>query len=224
MVKFQPSTLAMWVRFPLPALTQRLLFKSLTLPTMIAGKYLQFAGSFACILMLASGHVANAQNGDCAEISKDVRTAVEKDPSKVLMVVEDALVINEGCAGEIVKAAITAAKADAVLATQIVQTASTVAPKQTVAIQEAASSVMPGVALVAAKTLAVSAETTVELTSEKNPGKNPVMPKNPILPAVAEEDFFVPATIRGVFLIQPPASGPLPPPCNPCPVSGSTLH
>ncbi|MBL9183521.1 MAG: hypothetical protein JNN17_15380 [Verrucomicrobiaceae bacterium] len=142
----------------------------------------------------------------------------------MLMVVEDALVINEGCAGDIVRAAITASKADATLANQIVQTASTVAPKQVVAINEAAASIVPGVAVASAMPSApAAAEQPVALTSEKNPGKNPVMPKNPVAPPAPEEDFFVPATIRGVFLIQPPASGPLPPPNNPNPVSPAVL-
>ena len=104
------------------------------------------------------------------------------------------------------------------------QTASTVAPKQVVAINEAAASIVPGVAVASALPSAPpAAEQPVALTSEKNPGKNPVMPKNPVAPPAPEEDFFVPATIRGVFLIQPPASGPLPPPINPNPVSPAVL-
>lgn len=186
---------------------------------MIAGLRSRFASPLACLLLLATAPAVMAQASGCSEIANDVRVAVEKDPTKVLMVVEDALVINEGCAGDIVKAAITASKADATLASQIVQTANSVAPKQSVAINEAASSLVPGFAAVTTAP-AVVEERPVALTSEKNPGKNPVMPKNPIVPPAPDEDFFVPSTIRGVFLIQPPASGPLPPPPNtPNPVS-----
>lgn len=186
---------------------------------MTTGLRSRFASPLACLLLLATAPAVMAQAGGCSEIANDVRVAVEKDPTKVLMVVEDALVINESCAGEIVKAAITASKADATLANQIVQTASTVAPKQVVAINEAASSLVPGIAATTPAP-AVVAEQPVALTSEKNPGKNPVMPKNPVAPPAPDEpDFYVPATIRGVFLIQPPASGPLPPPTNPNPVS-----
>lgn len=144
-----------------------------------------------------------AQSG-CSDIASDVRVAVEKDPSKVLMVVEDALVINEGCASDIVTAAISASKADAALASQIVQTAVSVAPKMAGVINEAAAMAVPSLAV------AASSEETVipAFTSEKNPGKNPVVPAAPV-----EEDFFVPTSIRGVYLIQPPASGPLP--CDP---------
>jgi len=45
------------------------------------------------------------------------------------MIVEDALVINESCACEIVKAAITAAKADAPMVKRIVQAAVAVSPE-----------------------------------------------------------------------------------------------
>ena len=191
---------------------------------MTTGLRSRFASPIACLLLLATAPAVMAQAGGCSEIANDVRVAVEKDPTKVLMVVEDALVINEGCAGDIVRAAITASKADATLANQIVQTASTVAPKQVVAINEAAASIVPGVAVASAMPSApAAAEQPVALTSEKNPGKNPVMPKNPIAQPAPEEDFFVPATIRGVFLIQPPASGPLPPPNNPNPVSPAVL-
>lgn len=150
---------------------------------------------------------ASAQTpGNCAEIANDVNAAVSKDPSKVLMVVEDALVINEGCAGEIVKAAIVASKADNVMAGQIVQTAVSVAPKMTVAINDAAASVAPGL-VVAPPPVEEAVVAQPVVVDAKNPGKNPVVPAAPI---VEEEDFFIPSTIRGVYLIQPPASGPLP--------------
>ncbi len=153
--------------------------------------------------------------GGCAEISSDVSAAVAKDPSKVLMVVEDALVINESCAADIVKAAIVASKADAGLASQIVQTAVSVAPKMAGVINDAAGSVVPGLAAVAPDD-----DTPRPVTASE---KNPVNVKNPVLPpAPVEEDFFVPSSIRGVFLIQPPASGPLPCRCDTNPVSPST--
>jgi hypothetical protein len=44
----------------------------------------------------------------CSKIAQDVAESVTKEPSKVLMIVEDALVINESCACEIIKAAIQA--------------------------------------------------------------------------------------------------------------------
>lgn len=151
---------------------------------------------------------ASAQNTpNCPEIANDVAVAVGKDPSKVLMVVEDALVISEGCAGEIVKAAIVASKADAAQAGQIVQTAISVAPKMTVAINDAASSVVPGLAAAPPPVDETVVAANPVVVDEKNPGKNPIVAPAPI---VEEEEFFIPSTIRGVYLIQPPASGPLP--------------
>jgi len=176
----------------------------------------RFASLSACILILASASAGIAQSsGNCSEISNDVRVAVEKDPSKVLMVVEDALVINEGCAADIVRAAIAASKADAALAGQIVQTAVSVAPKMAAVINDAANSAVPGLAAVAAPAAPEFHPASVAGKNPgKNPGKAPVLPVEPI-----EEDFFVPASIRGVFLIQPPASGPLPPRGDIIPVS-----
>ena len=166
----------------------------------------RIAGVSACIFM-ACASVGSAQSAaNCTDISNDVRVAVEKDPSKVLMVVEDALVINEGCAADIVKAAIIASKADPKLAGQIVQTGVTVAPKMAGVINDAANSVMPGL-VASAPVGEVERPITV---SGKNP-KNPiVIDKNPVVPT-SEPDFFIPSSIRGVFLLMPPISGPLPP-------------
>ncbi len=175
------------------------------LPTRIAGITV-----FSLNVALSTLALSQSPN-NCQEIANDVRVAVEKDPSKVLMVVEDALVINESCAGDIVRSAIVASKADAALTNQIVQTATSVAPKQTVAINDAAGSTVPG--YVAAAPV-VTAERPMAFADGKNPGKNPVNPgKTPVVPVepTPEEAFFIPSTIRGVFLIMPPASGPLPP-------------
>lgn len=175
----------------------------------------RIAGISACVYMLALSGASAQSASNCAEISNDVRVAVEKDPSKVLMVVEDALVINEGCAADIVKTAIIASKADAALAGQIVQTGVSVAPKMAGVINDAASSVVPGLAAAAP-----SAEVERPITvSGKNP-KNPiVVDKNPVVPAT--EDFYIPTSIRGVFLLMPPISGPLPPRTFTNPVSPS---
>lgn len=164
-----------------------------------------FKSAVAVLAALLTAHSALAQApANCSEIANDVSVAVGKDPSKVLMVVEDALVINEGCAADIVKAAIVASKADPAQANQIVQTAVSVAPKMAAVINDAASSVVPGLVAAAPVTPEVVQPVVV---SEKNPGKNPVVP---VEAPVVEEDFFIPSTIRGVYLIQPPASGPLP--------------
>lgn len=151
-----------------------------------------------CLLGLATiagfSQVKNYAAG-CDDISNDVAAAIQKDPSKTLMIVEDALVINESCACEIIKAAILASQADSGLVNQIVQTGISVAPKMSGVIMDCATSVSP------AAITAVSTVSSDYLTdSGKNPSKNPV----PIEPV--EEDFRVVPSIRGVYLIQPPAT------------------
>ncbi|MDI1312540.1 hypothetical protein [Prosthecobacter sp.] len=177
----------------------------------------RLVGITVSVLLLTLSGVSAQMTTNCTEISNDVRIAVEKDPSKVLMVVEDALVINEGCAGDIVRTAIIASKADATLASQIVQTGASVAPKMAAVINDAALSVVPSLATVAP----VSEIERPIMVSAKNP-KNPIyVDKNPIIPT-SEPDFYIPSNIRGVFLIMPPISGPLPPRIITIPVSPST--
>ncbi|MBN8418326.1 MAG: hypothetical protein J0L73_05380 [Verrucomicrobia bacterium] len=181
----------------------------------------RIAGISACVFLLAGTIVKAQAPASCTEISNDVRVAVEKDPSKVLMVVEDALVINEGCAADIVKTAIIASKADPALAAQIVQTGVAVAPKMAGVINDAAVSVVPGLAVAAP---AAEIERPI-MASAKNPivvDKNPiVVDKNPVVPP-STPDFYIPSSIRGVFLLMPPISGPLPPRIITTPVSPSS--
>ena len=137
----------------------------------------------------------------CDQIAKDVRAAVGKDPSKVLMIVEDALVINESCACEIIKSAITASSADGAMVQQIVQTALAVAPKMASIITECANAVAPG-----------SAEAVVAVAEGTGDAKNPggkVAPVAPVAPITEETDFSTvwATNIRGVYLIQPAAAG-----------------
>lgn len=134
---------------------------------------------------------------ECDDITRDVAAAVSKEPSKVLMIIEDALVINESCACEIIKAAITAANADATLVGQIVQTGISVAPKMAGVITDCAAAISPS---------AVAAVVPPMVESGKQV-KNPL----PVSPAPEEEDFSpVPSSIRGIYLMQPPAGGFLP--------------
>lgn len=137
----------------------------------------------------------------CDDIASDVRNAVAKDPAKVLMIVEDALVINESCACEIVKAAITAAKADKVTVQQIVQTALAVAPRMSAVITECAAAVAPD----AGDAIATASTRKAE---GKPDGKNPVSPVVP--PEKVEGTDFGgewATNIRGIYLVQPAASG-----------------
>jgi hypothetical protein len=151
------------------------------------------------IAALVSVSTIKAQSDACDDISGDVTSAVQKDPSKVLMIVEDALVINEACSCEIVKAAITASHADAVLTNQIVQTAMSVAPKMSGIIMDCATSVSPGA-------LAVSSE---QLTATATSGKDVKNPLPLIEPPAATPEFATPPHVIPVFL--PPLLGGSPP-------------
>ncbi len=156
------------------------------------------------MFLLAATHSSTQAQSACDDIARDVATAVEKEPGKVLMIVEDALVINESCACEIIRAAIIASKADAATVNQIVQTGITVAPKMAGVITDCASAASPG-------TTITSSQQMTAIVDEKNPGKNPIVAA-PVPPA--SDDFYaMPGSIRGVYLIQPPAGGPIP--CDP---------
>ncbi|MBV6501598.1 MAG: hypothetical protein CJBNEKGG_04113 [Prosthecobacter sp.] len=148
---------------------------------------------WSCALALPLSGLA----GECDDITRDVAAAVSKEPGKVLMIIEDALVINESCACEIIKAAITAANADATLVGQIVQTGISVAPKMAGVITDCAAEISPSAA----------ASVVPPVVESGKQVKNPL----PVSPAPEEEDFSpVPSSIRGIYLMQPPAGGFLP--------------
>ena len=94
-------------------------------------------------LMMVGATAFAGSTTNCDKVSAEVRAEVEKDPAKVLMVVEDFMVSNETCACEIVKAAILASKANADLIKQIVLTATNVAPPMSKTIVDCASAIAP---------------------------------------------------------------------------------
>lgn len=162
-------------------------------------------GAYA--LVLASTLVASAQTDPppaikCDQIAGDVRAAIEKEPGKLLMVVEDALVINESCACEIVKAAIQASKADEATSKQIVQTAIAVAPKMASVINECVASLAPGAAVDAPVASTTSGKEPADIFGDKNP-------QPATTPDDAGSDFQggMTQSVRGVYLIAPAASG-----------------
>jgi hypothetical protein len=167
---------------------------------------------FGLIGLLTSPLALSQTDPNCSQIAEDVKAAIAKDPSKVLMIVEDALVISESCACEIVKAAIAASSADAAMIRQIVQTGIAVAPKYSAMITECASPAGP---------IAV-AEESPAVESGKNPsGKNAMAFSeggktiNPIMPEVDAEGsrkstdgpslYNFSGNVRGVYLVYPAA-------------------
>lgn len=134
---------------------------------------------------------------DCAGIAANVTAAVIKEPGKVLMIVEDALVINESCVCEIIAAAISASKADQQLVTQIVQTAIAVVPKQSSTIMDCAKLASSGM---------VNNEMTA--TASGKEAKNVSLDSPEPETELDSPEPTVP--VRGVYLMQTPAGGFLP--------------
>lgn len=127
----------------------------------------------------------------CDKVAADVRSAVEANPAKVLVIVEDAMVANESCACEIVKTALIASKANTDLARQIVLTATNVAPNLTQLITECARGVL-------------AAEGTAGKTGKEV--KN-VFDVQPVNSGTSSDYQTAPADVRGVYLIQPSGGG-----------------
>ncbi|MES2507020.1 MAG: hypothetical protein V4599_09965 [Verrucomicrobiota bacterium] len=69
--------------------------------------------------------------------------AIQERPDLMVMRLEDALVINEACAGEIVTAAMDAVRAQPALVQQIVETALNVAPSRSAVVMNAVRSYIP---------------------------------------------------------------------------------
>ncbi|MCB1224246.1 MAG: hypothetical protein KDK99_00420 [Verrucomicrobiales bacterium] len=138
----------------------------------------------------------------CDELAADVQAAIAKDKSKTLMIVEDALVVNESCACDIVRAAIQAADADETLVQQIVQTAIAVAPKMAPVITECAGMDQNGIP----KAVVASGKSGKD-------GKSVVPMKAPaeVLPPQKKSDtsseYAIPSNIRGVYLMAPGGVG-----------------
>lgn len=154
--------------------------------------YITVVASVAAVLL--SPAIGRAgETTVCDKVAILVREAVEKEPQKVLVIVEDNMVANESCACEIVKSAIVASKADADLVKQIVQTAVHIAPNRAAIIAECASAVTPD-----------NSKGVVDTVK----GVTDVQPAIPIAEPSTSTDYgWVPSDIRGVYLVSPSTGG-----------------
>ena len=149
--------------------------------------------------MALSSFLQAAEPINCDKVADQVRSSVEIEPAKVLVIVEDAVVANEVCVCEIVKAAIIASHATTDLAKQIMLTATNVAPNRAELIALCGKSVMSTTA---------GGKEVVNVNGGKevvavNGGKE-VKQVISVQPAMAApESTFFPADIRGVYLLQP---------------------
>lgn len=173
----------------------------------------------AFLLPIAS----SAADPDCAAAAKQVSRQVAAKPERVLIFVEDALVVNDSCACEIVKAALVSASASPKLAGQIVLIAINAAPTKATLIADCAKAASPDASadIDAALRKALgpdagrpAAAPTAEpppaaSTKATDSGKQPVQdeknpPSPPAPPAPDETDFGLsPVTIGGVYLVYP---------------------
>ncbi len=141
------------------------------------------------LAIFAAGFLISAplSAAPCDKVAADVRAAIEANPSKVLVIVEDAMIANESCACEIVKTALVTTKANSDLARQIVLTATNVAPNLTQLIAECARGV-------------IAADGTGGKTGKEV--KN-VFDVQPVVNSGGGADYkAAPADIRGAYLIQ----------------------
>jgi len=141
-------------------------------------------------LIGAGGFAMAGEGQSCLAVAKRVAERIGEDAPRVLLTVEDAVIANEACVCEIVKAAILASKADGELVRQIVFTAASAAPAQTALIAECALSVAPEAAaeIRAALESLISSKSTADVVPAATP---------------ASEGFR--ASPAGIFLVQPAA-------------------
>lgn len=144
---------------------------------------------------------------DCPGVGLSVQQRVKLEPSKVLEIVETEINANQSCACEVVKAALTAAGADADLTGQVVEVAALAAPESLRLISQCAIAAVPdslaNVQAVMARLDPGSGESDYSSKSSKSAksaksGKEIVPPPAPI--------------DRGNPLDLPPLGPPLPPP------------
>lgn len=84
----------------------------------------------ASLVLLLTAAPLLAANPLCETIFQTTSLEVKQSPETILETVAKQVAANETCAGDVVKAAIIASKADKQLVAQIVETAVTAAPKQ----------------------------------------------------------------------------------------------
>ncbi|MFN0129948.1 MAG: hypothetical protein ACKV19_25055 [Verrucomicrobiales bacterium] len=131
--------------------------------------------------------VARAAEADCAVVAKRVSREVSARPERVLVIVEDTLVVNDTCACEVVKAAIVAAGAGAKLTSQIVFVAISAAPAKATQIEECAKAASP-------ESTAEIDEAVRKAVGDKPPPDNKPPGERPESPATAAAPPESPAT------------------------------
>ena len=151
-------------------------------------------------LISLSGTVVAA---DCDDVGAKVKKDVAKAPSRVLVIVDEAISKNESCACEVVKAAIEAAdaKKNGALVREIVVTAVNAAQGMAATIAECAVAVSPSSAA------EIKSGLSEVFEGAEGGGKNVYYSSKGAKEVVDEEPDFAPepVVISGVYLIAPVA-------------------
>ncbi len=110
------------------------------------------------LAVLSSGNLfaEDAIKPECTTVVDHLTAEVKKDPSRLLLIVEDALTLNDKCACEIVSTAIKISKADAELVGRIVTTSVQAAPTAASTIGECALAASPNNAAAIKKSMAAA--------------------------------------------------------------------
>jgi hypothetical protein len=175
----------------------------------------------AVLGVLAAPLASAAAPPDCRATARQVSKQVAAKPERVLLIVEDTLIVNDSCACEVVKAAIAAAEASPKLVGQIVLVAVKTAPAKAPQIAECAEAAAPKAAteINAALDKALGPDRprpapTPPPTPTEKPVPAPATPDPtnppPTAPDATEStaDFGLsPVTIGGVYLVYPGSGG-----------------
>jgi hypothetical protein len=126
-----------------------------------------------CTFLLIIGlhpSAGEARPASCETLCADLNASIQRQPERMTMWIEDALVINQACASELVTAAIDAVSADPEKVRIILETAINVAPNRARQIQ------------LAAKRFAVPAAALMpEIVEEIRRAEVPARPHEPVI-------------------------------------------
>lgn len=137
----------------------------------------------------------------CETLCGELFNAIRMQPDKMVMRLEEALVIHEDCAGEIVTAAIDAVNAEPARVRKIFETAMELAPARSADINAAVKNYT-------APVVASAAEEPVEVRRAVMPDAEPIKPKEGEEVRRAE----LPLQTRSIPIVEVRRAEPAPPP------------
>lgn len=174
----------------------------------VSGDASEMAASLALISATYRTPGEASDKADCSSIGLSVQQRVKLEPANVLEIVAAEVDANNGCACEIVKAALTATGANEELTARIVETAATAAPEQMRIISQCAIAAVPESLAAVQAVLAKLDPNSGESGRSAKSGKEVISAKS----AKKAEVSPAPKKDSGNPLDLPPLGPPLPPP------------